>query len=106
MKNAARAAAAMLALSFTFTILAGCAKTPSDSSFPDSSVSDEIPDADSSGGTSSSDSDDNSGAPDSSVPDDVTPPPPDDNVPNPEPEPEPVETVNNILNKAILSTLM
>lgn len=49
MKNAARAAAAMLALSFTFTILAGCAKTPSDSSFPDSSVSDEIPDADSSG---------------------------------------------------------
>lgn len=89
MKNTARATAALLALSFTFTILAGCAKNPSNSSFPDSSVSDEIPDADSSEGTSSSDSDDNSGTPDSSVPDDVTPPPPDDNVPQPEPEPEP-----------------
>lgn len=88
MKNAARAASAILALSFTFTILAGCAKAPLDSSIPDSSVSDEIPDANS----SSDDAPDSGDIPDSSLPDGATPAPPDD-VPD---DPEPVNQASYI----------
>lgn len=97
MKNTSKKAATLLAFSFSFTLIAGCAKNSS-SSAPDASVSDETTDTDSFGEIfspdSSSSNDSNGEQPDSSVPDSTTPVPPDDNVAKPEPKPSP-EPVKN-----------